>query len=77
MRLSEFRDAVAAAFGQAYAPTLCREMALTSLESLTAQQALDKGVPVRDVWHALCDQMDVDPAVRAGPDPRMIIPPRR
>jgi hypothetical protein len=77
LRLSEFRDAVAVAFGEAYAPTLCREMALTALDSLTAQQALDKGVAPRDVWHALCDQMDVDPAVRAGPDPRMIIPPRR
>ncbi|MCB2413731.1 DUF3046 domain-containing protein [Demequina sp. TTPB684] len=77
MRLSEFRDAVAAAFGESYAPTLCREMALTSLDSLTAQEALERGVAPRDVWHALCDQMDVDAAVRAGRDPRMIIPPRR
>ncbi len=77
MRFSEFRLAVAEAFGDAYAPTLCRQLALTRLDSLTANEALERGIAPRDVWHALCDQMDVDPVVRAGVDDKRLIPPRR
>lgn len=77
MRLSEFRLAVAEAFGDAYAPTLCKQLVLTNLDSLTADEALERGVAPRDVWHALCDQMDVSPSVRAGVDEKRLIPPRR
>ena len=77
MRLSEFRLAVVEAFGDAYAPTLCKQLALTNLDSLTANEALERGIPPRDVWHALCDQMDVAPAVRSGLDDKRLIPPRR
>ncbi len=77
MRLSEFRLAAAEAFGDAYAPTLCKQLALNGLDSLTANEALEKGVAPRDVWHALCDQMDVTPAVRSGLDDKRLIPPRR
>lgn len=77
MRLSEFRSLVCDVFGETYASTLCRDMALTSLDSLTVDEALAKGIAARDVWHALCDQMDVPDALRRGRDPRQIIPPRR
>lgn len=77
MRLSEFRLAVVEAFGDGYAPTLCKQLALTNLDSLTANEALERGIPPRDVWHALCDQMDVAPAVRSGLDDKRLIPPRR
>jgi len=77
VRLSEFRLAVAEAFGEAYAPTLCKQLALTTLDSLTANDALERGVAPRDVWHALCDQMDVAPAIRSGVDEKRLIPPRR
>lgn len=77
MRLSEFRLAVVEAFGDAYAPTLCKQLALTNLDSLTANEALEGGIAPRDVWHALCDQMDVVPTVRAGLDDKRLIPPRR
>lgn len=77
MRLSEFRSASAEAFGEAYAPTLCKEMALTGLDSMTANQALERGVAPRDVWHALCEQMSVDPAIGVGKDAKRLIPPRR
>lgn len=77
MRLSEFRLAVVEAFGEAYAPTLCKQLALTGLDSLTAEEALERGTAPRDVWHALCDQMDVSPAVRSGVDDKRLIPPRR
>lgn len=77
MRLSEFRALVADTFGVAYAPVLCREVALTGLDSLTVNEALAAGVAPRDVWHALCDQMQVSDEQRRGPDPRRIVPPRR
>ena len=77
MRLSEFRLAVLEAFGEAYAPTLCKELALTNLDSLTANEALERGIAPRDVWHALCDQMAVSPSVRSGLDDKRLIPPRR
>lgn len=77
MRLSEFRAAADAAFGEAYVPTLLRELALTRLDSMTAAQALERGVAPRDVWHALCDEMSVNATVRQGSDPKTLIPPRR
>lgn len=77
MRLSEFRAAAADAFGEAYAPTLCKEMALTDLDSMTAEQALERGIAPRDVWHALCDQMNVDASIGIGKDAKRLIPPRR
>jgi len=77
MRLSEFRAASAEAFGDFYSPSLCKQLALTRLDSLTADEALERGIPPRDVWHALCDQMDVDPVIRAGADVKRIIPRRR
>lgn len=77
MRVSEFRAAAAAAFGADYAPTLCKQLALTSLGSRTANEAIEAGVAPRDVWHALCDEMDAHPSVRAGIDPLAVIPPRR
>lgn len=77
MRLSEFRLLVIEVFGETYATTLCREMSLTRLESLTVNDALARGVAPRDVWHALCDEMDVPAAQRGGNDPRHIVPPRR
>lgn len=77
MRLSEFREACADAFGESYAPSLCKQLALTRLDSLTANEALERGIPPRDVWHALCDQMEVDPSVGIGVDGKRLIPPRR
>ena len=77
MRHSELRAIAAQVFGEAYAPTLFKELALTNLGSLTAKQALDAGHAPRDVWHAVCDEMSVSDAARAGIDPRTVIPPRR
>lgn len=68
---------MADAFGADYAPSLRKHLALTRLGSMTADAALESGVAPRDVWHALCDELDAPAAVRAGVDPLAIIPPRR
>ncbi len=77
MRLSEFWALADAVFGPAYSRTLARELALTSLDSLTPAQALDAGRAPRDVWHAWCAQMDVPVSARDGGDRRRNVPPPR
>lgn len=64
MRRSEFLRAVGDEFG-AQAPSLVRDLVLTGL-GRTAGQALDDGVPPREIWLALCEETDVPPARRHG-----------
>lgn len=65
MRLSEFRRACAEEFGVNYARVLVRDHWLNSLGG-TAQEALDRGVPVRDVWRALCADLGIPHERRYG-----------
>ncbi len=65
MRLSEFRTAVADEFGD-YGPVIMRDLVLTAVGGLTADEAIAGGVPPRDVWLALCDAADVPPHRRHG-----------
>jgi len=41
------------------------------------EQALDAGLAPRDVWHALCDTMDIPMDGRDGGDHARMIPPAR
>ncbi|MBN2176173.1 MAG: DUF3046 domain-containing protein [Demequinaceae bacterium] len=77
MLLSDFWALLDDVFGSAYARTLAREHHLTVLDDRTVIQALDEGVAPRDVWHALCDEMDVPEAARDGGDRTRLIPPAR
>jgi len=43
--------------GEAYAESWARDQHLTALDGLTAQQALDAGVPPRRVWSVVCDTL--------------------
>jgi hypothetical protein len=43
-----------------------RDLVLGSLEGLTAQAALDQGIPAKTVWQALCEAMDVPVARQHG-----------
>lgn len=62
MRLSEFWVAVDGEFGS-YGRTLVRDLALTELNGMTADQAIRDGRSPRDIWVALCKASDV-PAER-------------
>ncbi len=59
-------------FGDVYSGVLVRDHWLTGLNG-TAQDALDRGVPAREVWVALCDEFQVPLARRHG---RGLIDPR-
>ncbi|MBZ6371793.1 DUF3046 domain-containing protein [Microbacterium aurum] len=65
MRRSEFTRAVTAEFGGRGA-ALVADLALGPLDYRTAAQALEDGVPPREIWLALCEEADVPESRRHG-----------
>ncbi|MHC2999195.1 DUF3046 domain-containing protein [Microbacterium sp. HJ5] len=65
MRRSEFERAVRDEFGT-YGSSLISDLVLTRAGGLTADQALNAGYSPRDVWLALCEEMDVPGERRYG-----------
>jgi hypothetical protein len=74
--LREFWQLVDEVFGPGYGRVLADEQVLDALGNLTAAAALEAGAQPRDVWHALCDAMDVPEARRWGSAPNRPAPPR-
>lgn len=72
MRLSRFWSLMQGEFGAGYAAVLADTLVLSAYQ-LTVTEALEAGVPTRQVWEAVCDQQDVPAERRLGED----IPPRR
>ncbi len=64
MRLSQFWSLMDDEFGAPYAASLARDHSLGSLGSRTAVEAIEAGVSPREIWLALCDDMDVPPERR-------------
>ncbi|MCJ7826691.1 MAG: DUF3046 domain-containing protein [Demequinaceae bacterium] len=77
MLLSDFWALLDDVFGPSYARTLARRHYVTSLGDRTAIQALEAGIPPRDVWHALCDEMEVPESARDGGNRTRLVPPAR
>lgn len=77
MRYREFWELVDEVLGRAHGRVLVRDLRLGGLDDRTGAQALDDGVEPREVWHALCDELDVPEARRWGADRRRPAPPRR
>jgi hypothetical protein len=65
MRRSEFSRAVADEFGSRGA-ALVSDLVLGQLGGRTPSEAIEAGVEPRDVWLALCAEMDVPAARRHG-----------
>lgn len=66
MRRSEFIRAVSDEFGESRGATLLSDLVLGGLGGRTGAQALEEGVPPREIWLALCDAADVPDARRHG-----------
>jgi hypothetical protein len=76
VRLSEFWRAVTDEFGEVYGRALVRDLvlddivlsdiALSEVGDVTAERAIAAGVPVRDIWLALCAAMQVPSERRYG-----------
>lgn len=77
MRYREFWQLVDEVLGSAHGRVLVADLVLIGLDQRTAQQALDDGVEPRDVWHALCDELDIPDARRWGSDRHRQAPPHR
>lgn len=69
MRHSDFWRLMEGEFGRGYARTLASDQVIADLGDRTATQALEAGVPPRDVWVAVCEAMHVPPEHRLGRDP--------
>ncbi|MGB4779460.1 DUF3046 domain-containing protein [Microbacterium sp.] len=65
MRRSEFARAVDAEFGGRGA-ALIADLVLAPLDDRTAAQALADGLEPREIWLALCAEMDVPESRRHG-----------
>ena len=65
MRRSELLRAVDTEFG-GRGQSLVSDLVLTQLAGRTAEEALDAGVPARDIWLALCAETDVPLERRHG-----------
>lgn len=68
MRESEFWELVDGEFGRTQGRSLVHEHVLFRLGNRTAEQALAAGEPIREVWLALCEALDVPVARRWGMD---------
>jgi hypothetical protein len=65
MRRSEFERAVADEFG-ARSSALTTDLVLPAIGHRTAAQAIAAGIAPREVWLALCEEMDVPAERRYG-----------
>ena len=59
MRLSEFWLAISDEFGEAYGRVIAHDLVLGEIGGITAEQAIQSGVPTRQIWLALCEASDV------------------
>jgi hypothetical protein len=66
VRLSEFWLAMADEFGDAYGHVLARDLTLAPIGGITAEQAIKAGIPMREVWLAICEVQDVPANRRYG-----------
>lgn len=65
MRRSEFLRAVETEF-QTRSASLVSDLGLRTLHGRTAEEALADGTPPRQIWLALCEEMDVPDNRRHG-----------
>ncbi|MET0871499.1 DUF3046 domain-containing protein [Paeniglutamicibacter terrestris] len=68
MRMSDFWRLMDDEFGAGYSRTLASTLVLSAVGGVSADEALAKGVPPRDVWLALCAMQDVPPERHFGKD---------
>lgn len=72
MRLSVFWTLMNDEFEEAYAASLARDHTVLTLGGRTVDEALEAGIPAREVWDAICDEMDVPAERRFGKEPERL-----
>ena len=66
MRLSVFWTLMDDEFGPSYSRSVARDHTMLALGDRTVDEAIEAGIPAREVWDAVCDAMDVAPEHRFG-----------
>ena len=66
MRISRFVELVNDEFGSDFAQVLLRDQVLISLDDLTPNQALGRGVDPEVVWRAICHDLQISKDRWAG-----------
>jgi len=66
VRKSEFTLAMSDEFGEAYGRVIAHDLVLEALGGRTADQAIAAGLPMREIWLAICDAQDVPVNRRYG-----------
>jgi hypothetical protein len=64
MRITAFRKMMAEEFGEIRADMLARDHVFSALDNRTVDQALEAGVPTKEIWRAVCDAFEVPPERR-------------
>ena len=68
MRITEFRALMVAHFGDLRAPSVARDHVFSALGGRTADEALEAGLPPRQIWNEVCRDFDVPHRIRFGLD---------
>lgn len=55
MRISDLRNRIELSFGPEWAPSFCKDIAISELGSKTVDEALASGVEAADIWRAVCN----------------------
>jgi Protein of unknown function (DUF3046) len=64
VRLTVFWDRMNSQFGEHYAASVAQDYVLADIGGRTVNQALADGVPVKNIWGAVCDAFDVPDSLR-------------
>lgn len=56
MRISDLKQRIELSFGVDWAPSFCKDIAISGLRSLTIEQALADGYEADEIWKAVCKQ---------------------
>ena len=54
MRISDLRERIELSFGTDWAPSFCKDIAISELGSKSVDEALCDGYEPHDIWKALC-----------------------
>ena len=64
MRITAFRKMLAEEFGEIRADMMARDHVFSALDNRTVDQALEAGVPTKEIWRAVCEAFEVPPERR-------------
>lgn len=59
MRHTTFRRLMAEEFGEIRAEMLAQDHVLSALGGRTVDEALEAGMPPKDVWRVICDEFEI------------------